>query len=181
MEGGRTYHRAPMSAALPERVDPWRMVQARRVFEGRLAIHSMPRLCEALANGGGDVGYRMEFGTDAFGTAYLRLELEAGLSLVCQRTLDVFVLPVVIRQAFGLIADEADEAALPEPYEALLASDGQLALRDVIEDELILALPVVALSPGAPIEDVALANVPADEEAAENPFAALAQLKIPRH
>lgn len=169
-----------MSAALPESIDPWRMVQACRVFEGRLAVGSMPRLREALADGSGEVAYRMEFGRDEFGVAFLLLTLEAGLALVCQRTLDVFVLPVRIDQALGLIAEEADEAALPEPYEALLV-DGPLAPRDVIEDELILALPVVALSPGAPIEDVALANMPAEDDAAKNPFAALAQLKVPRH
>ena len=72
-------------------------------------------------------------------------------------------------------------AALPFPYEALFVGDGALAPKDVIEDELILALPVVATRPGAPIEDLPLANLPADEAAAERPFAALADLKLPRH
>ncbi|HNR92399.1 MAG TPA: YceD family protein [Dokdonella sp.] len=170
-----------MSAALPESVDPWRIVQARRVFEGRLAIDSMPRLREALANGEGGIEYRLEFGTDEFGVAWLRMQLHGEVALVCQRTLDVFMLPVAIDQALGLIADEADEAGLPPPYEALLVEGGQLALKDVIEDELILALPVVALGPGAPIEDVVLASLPETAQAAANPFAALAQLKNPRH
>ena len=50
------------------------------------------------------------------------------------------------------IEDESEEAALPPGYEPLLIADGQVNLADVIEDELILALPVVPLKPGEPLE-----------------------------
>ena len=50
------------------------------------------------------------------------------------------------------IEDESEEAALPQGYEPLLIADGQVNLADVIEDELILALPVVPLKPGEPLE-----------------------------
>ena len=47
---------------------------------------------------------------------------------------------------------------------------------DVIEDELILALPLVPTRPGAPLEHIEMAD---DEmqPAHNNPFAALASLK----
>jgi len=48
-EGVKTYHRAPMSVALPERLDASRMVQARRSFEGKLPIASFQRLRGSLA------------------------------------------------------------------------------------------------------------------------------------
>jgi uncharacterized protein len=47
----------------------------------------------------------------------------------------------------------------------------------VIEDELILALPVVPLKPGAPLDwNDGTEEAPADEEP-PNPFAVLAKLK----
>lgn len=165
-----------MSAALPDRVDVARQVQARRVFEGTLPLASMPRLRGSLAESGGEARYSIEFGKDGLGVAYLALHVEAGLPLVCQRTLETFVYRVKVDQRLGLIAREEEEAALPEGYEPLLVPDGQLDLADVVEDELILALPVVPMKPGAPLEW----NDPAGEAAGEerpNPFAVLGALK----
>ena len=172
----RPYHRAPMSnSLLPDRVDVARQVQARRIFEGVLPLAAMKRLCAALASTAGEVRYSAAFGKDGLGISCLDLQVEAGLPLVCQRTLEEFIHPVRIDQRLGVIADEADEVALPEGYEPLVAADGHLALADVIEDELILALPVVPLKPGAPLAW----NDPSDDGKDEvpNPFAALGALK----
>ncbi len=170
-----------MPAALPELVDPWRMVQARRMFAGTLPLSTLPRLRESLAGGEGELAYGITFDTDDFGVAFLALQVDARLPLVCQRSLEVFELPVAIRQQLGLIAREADEAGLPEQYEPLLVIDAQLRLQDVIEDELILALPVVALAPGAPLEDVTVGAADEAERRAQGPFAALGTLKVSRH
>ena len=87
------------------------------------------------------------------------------------------MLPVQLVQRLGLIRDEADEAALPEGYEALLVgADGILKPAELVEDELILALPVVAVSPGAEVVEREFAP-DAEEVAQANPFAALAGLK----
>ena len=88
-----------------------------------------------------------------------------------------FLLPVHLQQRLGLIRDEADEAALPPEYEALLVpADGMLRPTELVEDELILALPVVPVSPEA--EMVEREFAPTVEEVAKaSPFAALVGLK----
>lgn len=124
----------------------------------------------------GEARYHVEFGKDDLGVAYLELRVEAGLPLVCQRTLDVFVQRVSIDQRLGLIADESEEVALPAEYEPLLVVDGGISIADVIEDELILALPVVPLKPGALLEW----RDPTDTESETqpvSPFTALESLK----
>jgi uncharacterized protein len=163
-----------MSAGLPDRVDVARQVQARRRFEGTLPLASMKRLRGSLAADGGEARYAIEFGRDELGVPYLELHVEAGLPLVCQRSLDTFVEEVVLDERLGLIADEAQEAALPPGYEPLLVNGGEIDPAEVIEDELILALPVVPLKPGAPLEW----KDPTDAgEEPPNPFAALGSLK----
>jgi uncharacterized protein len=168
-----------MSAALPARVDVARQVQARRVFEGALPLASMHRLRGSLVLDEGDARYTVEFGTDGLGVSYLALRVEAGLPLLCQRTLEPFVYRVSIDQRLGLIADESEEAALPPGYEPLLVLDGELAIADVIEDELILALPVVPLKPGVPLEwsDRAADADESSDAGRPNPFAVLGTLK----
>jgi len=166
-----------MSLALPERVDASRMVQARRSFQGTLPLASLARLRGSLAADDGVAEYDLEFGRDELGVAYLALRVDAELPLVCQRTLEVYRQPVHVEQRLGLIGHESDEAALPPGYEALLIVDGQVHPAEVIEDELILALPVVPLKPGAPLDwNDGSEPDPVDEEPA-NPFAVLAKLK----
>ena len=172
-----------MNAGLPETVDAWRMVQARRSFEGSLPLAAMSRLRGSLAATAGVVTFDLEFGKDDLGVAYLSVRADTALPLICQRTLELFVLPVHIDARLGLIAQEADEAGLPSGYEPLLTSDGVLRLADVIEDELILALPVIPVKPGAAQIARAWADGETDElqDAAQpNPFAVLQKIKVPK-
>ena len=156
------------------------MVQARRTFQGKLPLAALSRLRESLAERSGDVAYDLEFGKDDLGVAHLRVRADATLPLTCQRTLEVFGLPVHVDTRLGLIARETDEAALPSAYEPLLTADGQVNLAEIIEDELILALPVVPLKPGA--EDAPQAWGERDEsredEQQPKPFAVLQKMKI---
>ena len=173
----KTYHRAPMSLALPERVDASRMVQARRSFHGKLPLASLKRLRGSLAADDGVADYALEFGRDELGVDYIALHVDTELALTCQRSLEIYRQPVHLDQRLGLIRDESEEAALPPGYEPLLIPDGEINLADVIEDELILALPVVPLRPGEPLEwNDAPADEPAENEP-PNPFAVLAKLK----
>ncbi len=153
------------------------MVAARRQFEGALPLSAMSRLGGSLADSEGECRFALEFGQDALQVPYVELSIEAGLPLVCQRSLERFVFPVKTVQRLGLIRDEADEAALPPGYEALLVpEDGLLRPADLVEDELVLAVPVVPLATdAAPVDRTWSAGE--EEMQAASPFAALASLK----
>lgn len=171
-----------MSVTLPESVDAWRMVSARRSFEGTLPIATLSRLCEVLASADGEVRFELDFGRDNLGISYVDVRAQASLTLVCQRTLEPFVLPVTLDTRLGLIAQERDEAGLPPDCEPLLvAEDGRLKPADVIEDELLLALPLVPVNPDSSLPDEVTGHDPdedlAGEGRSENPFAVLRELK----
>ncbi len=156
------------------------MVSACRVFEGGLAVSGMPRLAAALVSDSGRCRYVAEFGRDALGTGYVELRLEADLELLCQRSLEPFVLPVQVFQRLGFITDEAQEAALPEGYEpVLLDAEGGVRLPELIEDELLLALPSYPVKPETDVLEVSWPPDVAMEEPepTANPFAALVSLK----
>ena len=171
-----------MSADVPEVLDAWRMVSARREFSGRLPLSALPRLREALADDGGEVAYTLSFDRDALQVPYVELGIEATLPLLCQRTLQPFGFPVSLVQRLGLLragddGEEAAEAALPPGYEALMVDeDGAVRPADLVEDELILAVPVVPVSPGSERVERDW-PVSADEAAQASPFAALSALK----
>jgi uncharacterized protein len=163
---------------VPETLDAWRQVTARRAIEGRVPMTSLRRLSSLLDGAEGDVTFSLEFDRDSFGIPYVDVRADAELPLVCQRTLERFMLPVRIDQRMGLIRDEAEEAALPPGYEALLVDpSGELGTLDLVEDELILAVPVVPVSPGSEAVEQEWGDDEIVEAETPNPFAALAALK----
>ncbi|GAB2570441.1 DUF177 domain-containing protein [Dyella jejuensis] len=157
------------------------MVSARRSFQGSLPIAAMPRLCGVLAESAGLAQYELDFGRDEYGTAYVDVRVQAPLWLVCQRTLEPFVMPVTVDSRLGLIRSEREESALPAGCEPLLvAEDDKLGLIDVIEDELLLALPLVPVNPDSELPEE-VTRPPAEDVPAQvrsdNPFAVLRELK----
>jgi uncharacterized protein len=172
-----------MSAALPETIDAWRAVTARRRYEGALPLSAFQRLGPMLADGEGAVRYALAFDRDEQGMAYVEIVAEAALPLVCQRTLERFEFPVRIDQRLGLLRREADEAGLPPGWEPLLVGGDAMAPKAVIEDELILAVPLIPTRPGEESADGVVwstaGDAGADGAAAErpSPFAALVRLR----
>ena len=165
-------------SSVPETLDAWRQVTARRGIEGRVPLASLRRLSSLLESPEGEVTFSLDFDRDSLGVAYVEVRAEAQLPLVCQRTLERFMLPVHIDQRMGLIRDEAEEAALPPGYEALLVDpSGELGTLDVVEDELILAVPVVPTRPGSEAVEQEWGSDEVLEAEKPNPFAALAALK----
>lgn len=158
------------------------MVSARRSFQGELPVVALKRLGGALAGTEGTLQYELDFGRDEFGTAYLDVRVQAPLTLTCQRTLEPFVLPVTVDTRLGLIKLEREESALPPGCEPLLvADDGKLSLADVIEDELLLALPLVPVNPDSTLPEEVVGPGPEEvssgEGRSDNPFAVLRELK----
>jgi uncharacterized protein len=167
---------------VPEVLDAWRMVTARRSFNGRLPLASMARLRDLLADTEGEARFSLEFGHDSLRVPFADLKVDAELPLICQRTLQRFLQPVTLSQRFALMretdgdAEEIEASLLPD-YEALqLAEDGLLRPAEVVEDELILAVPLVPVQPGSELVERDW-PVTAEEEALVNPFAGLAALK----
>jgi len=154
------------------------MVAARRRFEGSLPLSALSRLGGSLVDTEGEAKFSLEFGQDdLLRVPYVELHVETALPLVCQRSLQRFLQPVEVTQRLGLIRSEDEEDALPPGYEALLVpEDGILRPADLVEDELVLAVPVVPMAPGS---EAVQADWPASTEELDkaNPFAALAGLK----
>ena len=114
--------------------------------------------------------------------AWLHLEARAVVPLTCQRCLGPVEMPLSVDRWFRFVADEATAAAEDDECEEdLLALEPRPRLYEVLEDELLMALPVVPRHDECP-EPVPLASSDDDFEAAcaekPNPFAALASLRV---
>ena len=154
------------------------MVANQRRFEGSVPLAQMPRLVEVLADSDGECRYVVEFYRDPLKIDVMHMQLSASLPLICQRSLERFVHQVEIDQRLGLISEESQEAAMPEGMEAVLVDrGGDVSPLELIEDELLLAVPLVPVSPNASELDPEWVHEEALEEDKPNPFAALQTLK----
>lgn len=177
------YNSRLMSAGLPETIDVWRAAAARRIFKGEVELSRLTRLMPSLVDADGRCEFRIAFERDVSGQATAQVTASAQLPLMCQRSLERFLFAVEIDQTLGLIRDEADEAALlPEVEPVLVPDNGMMRLLDLLEDELILAVPVMPARPDTdPVDlDIGDESVEDERESSPNPFAALAGFKPTR-
>lgn len=158
-----------------------RLAQQRRAFEGRLPLADCGRLRGMLAHVDGAVEYSIECAPDALGRPELRVRVAGSLPLVCQRSLAAYWHPIAIDARLGVIGREVEEDALLASQEPLLIGAEGKRLAEVVEDELILAVPVVPRDPAAVQAAMAVTDSNADAGTTDGgPFAMLAVLKSAR-
>ncbi|WPB56011.1 YceD family protein [Xylophilus sp. GOD-11R] len=118
--------------------------------------------------------------TGTVGVPWLALSGDAVLPMTCQRCLQPVEMPVAFETRFRFVADEATaDAEDDESEEDLLVIRRDLPLRELVEDELLLAMPPVPLHEACPVAlptSVEDPDFAAAEEARAHPFAVLAGL-----
>lgn len=113
---------------------------------------------------------------------WLHLSARARVWRDCQRCLEPVALDLDLARALRFVADEATAEALDaDSDDDVLALPRSLDLHDLIEDELLLALPLVPMHATCPSQLPVSAGSLADEGAgalpAKHPFAVLSALK----
>jgi uncharacterized protein len=154
-------------------------------LEGRWDLAGFARLLEAVPpdapSRAGEVTWdaRGELRHPLGAEPEIRLHLRARTSvwLECQRCLQPMAVPLEVERTFRFVRGEDAAARLDaESEEDVLELSRSLELHRLVEDELLLALPIVPRHERcAPVS--AAAAGPAHEDGAPSPFAALQALK----
>ena len=166
---------------LPHQIDPFRLAEAGAQLSGNLPLRQFSRLRELLAEDGGEIAVQLDFEVDELGVPVVLGKVSATLSLMCQRCLGAYTFPVDAKIALAWVktAQEADK--LPLRYEPYVVEQTPLLLNDVIEDELLLALPQIPMHEAADCPASKLLKqhkkVTEEPEQKANPFAVLSKLK----
>lgn len=168
---------------MPERGDPIQLAEQGRTYEGELELAGLSRLEDLLARNNGLVRYRLAFDRDGRGRPHVAGHLTGMLSLRCQRCLEVFELAITRDWRVTLLAEAGEEALLDDGEDARLVSDQGMPLAELVEDELILAVPLVPKHPAGAVCELPAGAVGGDppveefDEPEDNPFAKLSRLK----
>jgi len=129
-------------AGIPLRLDVAEAVARELAVQGDLPLAELPRLSAALVSSEGSLRVGLRFSADAQALGRLQGELSGELRLLCQRCLQPMRWALQARFDLCLVGSEAEEERLLESCEPVLAEGGQLVLRETLEDEALLALPI---------------------------------------
>jgi uncharacterized protein len=143
------------------------------LFAGKVMPIEMARLASSLANGEGELEYRLSAFVDARQRRVVSCIINGFAFLTCQSTLEVFRHPVAVSERLVLVDREEQLPAFeeePEDEDYVVAGQ-RIAVLDLVEEAVILSLPMVPRKPG-----LDTGPAPAAKER-QSPFAALAALK----
>ena len=130
---------------LPLKIDPFRFADNQSRLQGSLPIKNMPRLLASLASDEGEAEVNIRFGVDEQGIRYLKGHLAAHLTVQCQRCMESYIYEIIGDFKLGILQREEEAISLPESYDPLVIQGAELFISDVIEDELIVSLPIVPM------------------------------------
>jgi uncharacterized protein len=172
-----------LTGQLPRFVDPRKLAKQDGEIRGETTVGELPRLREFENSLEERVEVHLRFFQDELGYHVVEGIIETRLALRCQRCLEPVDWPIEVEVSLGMAWGEDQMKALPDAYDPWLITSDQMPLAELIEEEILLALPAVTLHEACPhalFEDNAQdpTDEPADpEDEDENPFAVLAQLK----
>jgi uncharacterized protein len=112
------------------------------VLDGEIELKRLARLNELLHADSGSVRASLRFRQRSGGWLIVEVKYDATLNLTCQRCLEPMTQRVEASIEMGLLEDETLEKHLPEGCEPYVLEDGRLLPAELIEDELIVALPL---------------------------------------
>lgn len=174
-----------MSRDFPNWIDVGRAAQAGRRFAGQARLEWMPRVLDLLDSPAAEdaIAFEIAASCDEQNVARLDVHVHGEVPMICQRTLKRYWQAIDSAAPVAVVADEAMVAGLPENLEPKIAPEGRVRLVDLVEDELLLALPLVPRDPdSAPVDDAGggFGDGPgseAGEQEPRGPFAELARLR----
>jgi uncharacterized protein len=163
---------------LPDRLDLIATAEAGRVLRGRIPVAQLERVLPLLMSDNGVLEVMLELGKAPDGTLYLSGTISGALTLCCQRCLEEMHLPLDIRFCLGLVRSQEAARELNRRYEPLIVSGEPARIADVVTDEVLLALPIVAVHEDmSDCRNLGAEYSASSSESRENPFAVLEQLK----
>ncbi len=161
-------------------IQPERISSRPLTFEGDVDLADMPELADSLANDDARLHYTVTARLDARRRKVVSCIIEGFVFLTCQSSLEAFRHEISIADALVLVDRESELPPIEEEGDAedYVVADGPIDVLDLVEEAVLLALPMVPRKPG-------LKEPQGDPKAAarttaapkESPFAALERLR----
>lgn len=127
-------------------IDPLKKANEGVTYKGFVTIAKLPRVMEVTTSDKGFLEVVINFEILKTSVASIEILVNGELELCCQRTLDPFIFSLSTRSLLAAVNSEVEMNYLPEEYEPVILDDDLLSLYDIIEEEVLLAIPFIPKS-----------------------------------
>lgn len=166
---------------LPTTLDVRKAAARGAVIKGALKPLDLQRFRALLAADEGGIRVVLTLDRDEENRYLVHLHADADVVVICQRCLEPMSRPLACDATLAVVASDEQAAQLPRQLEPLLVEEQECNLWEVVEEELMLALPPFSYhETDACRQTLDDFNAPPPEEPEtekQNPFNVLAQLK----
>ena len=162
---------------VPLQVDPFKLARQGRRIRGSVSADRFKRVRAATRLCSPAFALELVGGTDESGQPLLTGWVRGDLELRCERCGEGMRFEFDVPLVLALVGDDATAAAVASRYDPVLVTGEHMALVDLIEDEVLLALPLVATHPEAECHGAKVFSAePEFSPQTQRPFASLADL-----
>ncbi|HUQ09497.1 MAG TPA: YceD family protein [Steroidobacteraceae bacterium] len=158
------------------------LVGTESAIDFKIPLADLPRVSHELSATDGEAIGNVRFSRQ-LGQAVADLAVSAQPEVVCQRCMQPMRWPVNVKSRIALVSDYSAADRVPEEFEVFLVEGDSVSVRDLVDEEVMLALPQVARhEEGSECADRAMQQseleASADEAPADvqKPFAQLGEL-----
>ena len=167
---------------IPVSVEPIKSAQKRLSYAGLVPADNLQRLRDELINTPQDIEVSLRFDVDEQRISYFAGHAEVTVDVLCQRCNNPMQLHLVSDFQYAPLTKRMQEEDVPQAYEPIKMNElGEVMLHDVVEDELLLALPIVTMHKpeecNVDRDTMTYGELPPEAEQKANPFAVLQDLK----
>jgi uncharacterized protein len=171
----------------PERIDATKLFARNGILAAALPLAKLERLTDSLHDDSGVVAVNLLFGMDEDKQRVLTGTLDTAVKVLCQRCLQEMELELYCTLRLKVCSSEEELRELPDTEDGIIMEEDSLNILEVIEDELILSLPLVPVHADVNCNAFLNALTQAETDAIskdknavdekQNPFSVLASLK----
>jgi uncharacterized protein len=119
------------------------LVGTEAVVDFTIPLAELPRVSHELVSAGGEAQGQVRFSRQV-GQAVADLEVDAQPEVICQRCMQSMRWPVRVKSRIALVSDYNAADRVPEGMEVFLVEADSVSVRDLVDEEILLALPHVA-------------------------------------
>lgn len=174
----------PESYRLPEQINPRKWADSGRDIKAQVELQGFDRLQELIESSGSLLDLDIRFSRDPDRKYRIEGHVGCSVELVCQRCLEKFDFKLNAMIDLIIVFTEDQARALPKEQDAWIVEEDDASLLEMLEDELILGLPVIAIHPESECSGTTEFDSGDEEPVASekpNPFAILESLKGPKN
>jgi len=130
-------------ATLPIQVNHRRLASDNAKLEGIIPLQRFERLIELLEDDAGEIEVQLEFRKGRKHRTLVVGSMRAQVSMICQNCMAPAPIELDTILRLTVVSSEEALAALHEDDDGLVCEDELILLVDLLEDELMLAMPMV--------------------------------------